>query len=512
MTKTLRLFALCLLFALPQLGQTQISAERFNLFSLDSTDAKIASRKTILHGHIQPYIPVRDSAFDRLKGTHYPAKTNQLSLVIDPDIAVGSSFGPSHAIIGGGSMSVGPKFNIGNKLFGSVRLSYFREQLPNYLKEYSDSLRILPGIGYAKSTSNGYEAFNATGYVAFVPSKYFSLEAGNGKHFWGNGYRSLLLSTNSAPFPYLRFSTDIWHLKYSNLWIQTRDISRGENFKQAPKSYQAMHALSWNATPWLNLSIYEKVIWQENDSLSHRGLDMNYMNPIIFYRPVEYSLGSADNVIMGFSFNIKATNKHMVYGQMALDEFLMKEFTSRRGWWANKYAIQIGFKGFDLIKKGLNFQSEVNLARPFTYSHGSVLQNDGHLNQGLSHPLGANFYEWVNVVHYQKGPWSYRGKFIWAIFGRDREGENYSGNFGGNIFRPYTSPAKKYDNRIGQGLKSNFYYLDLTLSRSLNEKFKHWHVFGGATLRFDVNEYRNVQDVFLSLGIRGNLLPNYRDF
>ncbi len=44
-------------------------------------------------------------------------------------------------------------------------------------------------------------------------SKFFSTEFGNGTHFIGNGYRSMLLSNNHTPYPYLSFTTNLWKVK-----------------------------------------------------------------------------------------------------------------------------------------------------------------------------------------------------------------------------------------------------------------------------------------------------------
>ena len=128
--------------------------------------------------------------------------------------------------------------------------------------------------------------------------------------------------------------------------------------------------------------------------LNRRNFDVNYLNPIIFFRPIEYNIGSSDNSFFGV--NLKATifKRHILYSQLILDEFLLEEIRNNNGWWANKYGFQFGYKSFDLFElNGLGFQLEFNSVRPFTYSHLSSLQNYGNANHSLAHPLESNFRE-----------------------------------------------------------------------------------------------------------------------
>src|SRR5690554_5231847 len=84
----------------------------------------------------------------------------------------------------------------------------------------------------------------------------------------------------------------------------------------------------------------------------------------------------------------------MIYGQLAIDDFVLKELTSRSRWWANKYSGQIGLKGkADLSIGNLRWLTELNFARPFIYSHLNESTNYGNQGRPLAHPLGSNFVE-----------------------------------------------------------------------------------------------------------------------
>jgi hypothetical protein len=239
------------------------------------------------------------------------------------------------------------------------------------------------------------------------------------------------------------------------------------------------------------------VVWQDRDTLSNRTLDLNYLNPVIFYRPVEFAQGSADNVLLGAGFKAKISKTVQLYGQLVLDEFVLNRLKIRTGWWANKFGTQWGFRLFNIFTPGLHLRSEWNLVRPFTYTHGSPVQSWGHLGQPLAHPFGANFYEWVNTISYQFKKYHLAYEFIWAAYGRDRDGQN----LGGNIFRSYRSPFRQYNNEMLQGLKSTFHFSRLEVSRVISSAMSIEAYFSH-TWRFEKNEFGLDNEHFVQIGVR----------
>lgn len=256
------------------------------------------------------------------------------------------------------------------------------------------------------------------------------------------------------------------------------------------------------------------VVWQDRDSNSTRTLDMNYLNPVIFYRPVEYSQGSPDNVILATSMRFKMSPRLQLYGQVIIDEFLLNEYQKKTNWWGNKYGGQFGFKAYDIFTPNLHFQVEFNSVRPFTYTHGSPIQAWGHLNQPLAHPMGANFAELMIFARYDFDLWSFTEQFSWAAYGRDRDkdGDGLIDNFGGDIFRSYENPFETYNNDLQQGLKTTFHYQEFTAVRKL-KKNSPFEVYGTYVLRVANNEFRSTVDHLVMAGIRvSGLLQPQRDF
>lgn len=411
--------------------------------------------------------------------------------------------------IGGNIMGyVGEKFAFnfkamgGNAVYNSYTDSVIRES------------HVIPGIGYAYRTNNdsiktqyAYQYFS--GYLSYSPNKIFNFQVGQDKHFWGDGYRSLFLSDAAAPFPFLKITTNIWRFTYVNLFTAMKDATNPSGLKKDRlNKYATFHYLGWNVTKRINLGLFESIVWQGSDSTRHRGYDVNYLNPIMFYRPTEYSLGSSDNAFIGFSFKIKLFKKQQLYGQVLLDEFLLKEVKAQNGWWANKQAFQAGFKSFDLFKiKRLNFQTEFNYVRPYTYAHGSVQQNYGHFNQPLAHPLGANFMESASFLNYRYKRLFIEGKCVYAIYGADKDTVNH----GKNIFISYANRPNEYGNYTGQGLKTALITASLRGAYILDSRM-NLKIELGAAYRIEHNEQTTNSIPYIFIGIRTDLCNLYDDY
>ena len=251
------------------------------------------------------------------------------------------------------------------------------------------------------------------------------------------------------------------------------------------------------------------MVWEnKNPDGSTRGCEINYLNPFIFFRPVEYSLGSPDNVLMGANLRARFLKRQVFYMQIVLDEFLFKEVLARKGWWANKQGFQVGLKGYDLLgTKGLFYQGEINYVRPYTYTHYQITQNYANFNQPLAHPLGANFMEALGRLIYQKEKHSIEAKLIYAIYGTDTDSTNY----GGNVYKPYTSRPSEYGNHVGQGLKSTSVYAELKYSLLLNRK---WNLMfeTGLAIRMNKNTTIATNETYLNIGFRTTLPGRYTDF
>jgi hypothetical protein len=369
-----------------------------------------------------------------------------------------------------------------------------------------DSLGYIPHYAIPYQNSGALKIFSdAEGYLAYSPSRIFTFSAGRGKQFFGDGYRSLFLSDNVNPYSYLKSTVTVWKLKY--VWLingyKDKDFNILQKQHDWEDKYTAMHYLSWNLTHRINLTLFETVVWRGQDSIGRRGVDINYLNPIVFYRPVEFSLGSPDNVIMGVGGKIRLFKQTFLYGQFLLDEFKLKEMKAGAGWMGNKYALQAGIKSFDFI--GINnlfFRAELNVVRPFTYSHWSSMEAYGAYLQPLAHPLGANFEELVFQMRYQ---WK-RNTLSFLLMKSLQGVDNDSINRGYDIYRSYNDMVSEYGNTLLQGRLVNRSLINVEWGHSFVKPRLWQFVAGGRYYVANIfcNGYAE-----LYVGIKTNLF-NYK--
>ena len=352
---------------------------------------------------------------------------------------------------------------IANKIGFSTTLSDNQERGPSFFQSRVVQYHAAPGVGFYKPfKKTAFDYFDARGYLTFNATKFIDVQFGYDKNFIGNGYRSMFLSNNANSYLFLKLNTKIWKFDYQNLFMELMPqfSKSGDNLLE--RKYAAMHHLSMNVTKWLNLGLFESIVFGRTQYF-----DFEYLNPIIFLRYAEGNIGSPDKAHVGFDFKANVAHAFQFYGQFLLDEFIAKEITKSNGYWANKYAYQIGVKYVDAFSiKNLDLQFESNRVRPFTYSHNDSIANYTHYNQFLAHPLGANFQEYIGILKYQPAPkWYLNAKAIYYYQGLDSAGIN----FGGNPFELYSTRTSNYGYFVGGGDKVKCLNASLLLSYELKE-------------------------------------------
>jgi len=371
---------------------------------------------------------------------------------------------------------------------------------------------ISPGYGY----SDNNQSIFSQGNITFTADDNFTFQAGYGKHFIGDGYRSLFLSDNANSYPYLKLTTNIWKIKYMALYSVHDDIrfSNG-NYGDYQQKFTTTHYLSLNATKWLNIGFFESIVFQAQEGDFYRGFELAYLNPIIFLRSVEFAQGSGDNALMGGSLKLRILKKNIIYGQLLFDEFLLKELKAGNGWWGNKYGIQAGLKMIDFLTiKNLRFQAEYNEVRPFTYSYFykntsiSTLQNYGHFNAALAHPLGANFKEVTLSLAYQKKRWIIEAFSTIAKVGFDTSATI---SIGQDIYRPYNDREKDYGFYTTNGLVTDIINSTLKVSYIVNPK-SQMLLQVGVTNRMVTNQFMDNSTNMFFVGLKTAITNRYFDF
>lgn len=366
--------------------------------------------------------------------------------------------------------------NLGRKAGYEISAVLYEQKFPN--ENYSiDSLKLVPRNNrflWGKNEEAVY--LSVRGNIFWKANKWLTFTAGNDKHYIGDGQQSLLLSENPASYPFFQTRLKIWKVQYQHQIMFMRDLVYGRGSKRFTK-YSSQHSISYNISPRINFYVFEAVIWRKQDSVRHRGFDLTYMNPFLFFRPVEFNQGSPDNVLMGIGGKFRIWKKSYLYGQFLLDEFHLKEVKANRNWWGSKYGYQVGFKTYGLFpdKKSL-LSVEYNHMRPFTYSHTYSLQNYGYLMEPLAHPLGSNFREVTGVLRIAiTSQWLIHAQGSFMRYGRDPAGLNY----GSDMYKGQWTFSKYYGNNVAQGVLHTIIAGELTLSRIL---FPAWRLSAFANL------------------------------
>ena len=389
---------------------------------------------------------------------------------------------------------------IGNRVGFSAMVMDVQERGPLFVQNWIDSLQAVPGANFYKTfKQTGVDYFDARGSFTFKAAKYINFQIGYDRNFIGNGYRSLLLSDFGGNQLFVKLNTRIWKFNYQNLFMELHTEGKSNNNNNlVPKKYAAMHHLSMNVLPWLNVGVFESVIFGRKDHF-----EFGYMNPIIFFRTIEGNLGSKDNAMVGADFKANLVKKVQVYGQLLIDEFNFAELRKDKTWWGNKTGMQLGVKYIDVANvNNLDLQVEWNRVRPFTYSHFDSVSSYTHYNQPLAHPLGANFNEVITIIRYQPiGKLNLMARLIYWQQGLDSASGR---NSGADIFRLNTDMRNSnYGYSMLNGVKSTGVNASFLASYEIYE-----NIFIDANLlfrRFTKGNVAAQNTTMFGLGVRMNL-------
>ena len=397
-------------------------------------------------------------------------------------------------------LGLGIKTNYSKKL--RIIASYDKlDGLYNHLiNNYQDSLGIYyPGFGLGNTRMQ----LN----VRYLTNKFITLDFGRDKHFIGNGYQSLLLSNLASAYPYFKVTTKFGPIKYYNLYTTFINPDMIDNGR---KKHSTIHYLDLAINNKINIGVFESILWQSKSEEVNTGYEIAYLNPVIFYRPVEFSKQSSKgNALMGANFNARLKNI-MIYGQIVLDDLNIsrqkdtdENYTG--GFFQNKYGFQFGIR---YKNKGINSLFEYNQVQPYTYGHRTILQNYSHSNQALAHPLGANFKEFIGILELSNERLTYKVKTIFTSVGLDSLNTHYGQNIFESDLNASTGGQYSYGNFNGQGVST----LIFSLQPEISYKLKDLDLFCSLLFRKKISDLHNQTVFFYSIGLRTFLFSKLPDY
>jgi hypothetical protein len=417
------------------------------------------------------------------------------------------------------------KGGLGSRLNFTTTFYESQGRFADYYNRYANSIKpsggnpaIVPGIGIAKAyNSDAYDFPMADANITFNAAQFLDLQLGYGKNFIGDGYRSLFLSDGASPYPFFKIDANFWKIKYTVDYMWLKDVRPDVTVEKTYASkYMVNHYLSWNVSNRLNLGFFESVVWTNTNG---RGFDANFINPIVFYRAVEFSSSSkSGNAVLGLSYKYKWNNQVNLYGQFLIDEFSTSDIFGGNNSWKNKLGYQMGVKYFNAFKvDNLLLQLEFNHVRPYVYSHSEPITNYAHNNQSMGHQWGGNFQELVLLGYYHKDRFYTNVKFTIGTRGFDFDTATDKYNYGQNIYKDYDAD-RPYDKgvKVGQGNKTSIFVSDVQIGYLINPA-TNLKFFGNFLFR-NFDPTANTETVFkeqttwFTVGFRSDVFNMYFDY
>jgi hypothetical protein len=386
---------------------------------------------------------------------------------------------------------------------------------PYYIDSFARASQVIPGQGRWKDfKKGGFDYSMSSGYISYSPNKHFNLQGGTGKHFIGDGYRSLLLSDNAFNYPYLRITTTFGIFQYTNLYASLMNLtfSKANIPVGTEHLYEKKSAnfqfLSIHIHPRIELGLFQALIAQAADSTNRQHLDFYYFQPVIGVSALKYGLNDPNHVLLGSTLKIKVCRFFYLYGQYMLDGV---PISGPGGSIYNRQGFQAGAKFFDFCKiPNLDIQTEYNQVRPFAYSSSESSQSYTHYGQPLADPLGANFRESILIVHYRINGFFIQLKYIHANIGADSLGKNYGQNVFNSDYTAYVGTTPNSTPML-QGVKSTLDSYDLKLGYLINPSY-NLNLVVGMMMRDYRNSTTNAKTDYIYLGLQTSLSNIYYDF
>lgn len=101
---------------------------------------------------------------------------------------------------------------LGSQLTFSTSIFESQGRFADYYNSYAESIRpsggnpaIIPGIGIAKCfNEDAYDFPLAEANIKYKLNQFIDLQLGYGRNFLGDGYRSLMQSDGTSPYPFLK--------------------------------------------------------------------------------------------------------------------------------------------------------------------------------------------------------------------------------------------------------------------------------------------------------------------
>ena len=181
------------------------------------------------------------------------------------------------------------------------------------------------GIGRAKNfKENGLDASLANGYFSFSPLKNINFQLGHGRHFFGNGYRSLVLSDYAPDYPYISgqyylFNKKILY-KHVTAWMSNLNRIPASSTAESlfiPKSAN-LNQISFQPHNNFSISLFESAIYNSYNISGRVNPLTSFYIPILGVSLIDRGSSNTTNLIYGLNLNLQPFKNWMIYNQYSI--------------------------------------------------------------------------------------------------------------------------------------------------------------------------------------------------
>jgi hypothetical protein len=268
----------------------------------------------------------------------------------------------------------------------------------DYLDQYITRYQVVPGQGRVKTFKDGFDYSMSSGKVYYLLSPTIVLQAGHGKNFVGEGYRSMVLSDNAFNYPFFRVDLQFFRGKLGYSWM-VASLQELYRLPSGPGSEPPFlrktlnfHYLSWLPHPKWRIGVSETMLFQATDTLGKSKFNGQSITPLPGMNTGHYGLEAQANGMLAahLAYQWKPTVK--LYSQVVWGDSDLKQLGLQMG--VNYRANRNAF-----------FRMEFNGAFDGLYSENQEFNGFVHYNQFMAHPAGNDFSELAGMAFLRTNRW-----------------------------------------------------------------------------------------------------------
>jgi hypothetical protein len=201
--------------------------------------------------------------------------------------------------------------------------------------------------------------------------------------------------------------------------------------------------------------------------ISSRGIELGYINPLIFYKFAEMSLQDRDNGTIFADIQTHFIKNLELQGTFFLDENILSNLSDLSKA-SNKTAYQLGFFWYEPAGlKNVSLIFEYTKIRPYVYTHFDRKNTYSAFGVGLGHPIGPNADQLFFKLRYNLS----EKVTLNLEFQKIRKGKNYYDaegnlvrNVGGDIFQTFRGGIDSEEAYFLDGVRENTESIGVNIS------------------------------------------------